>query len=109
MFAGGNAAVDGGHGPAGEGVEALPVAAEDELAHGVEQRGGEEGSGARGVGELGEHGVCKAGLGGELAHHLREGDGVGRETSGTKGVTRADRWKQKEECGSVEIGFFHLW
>ena len=76
--------VDGGvdlaHGPAGEAVEALPVFAEDELAHGVGEPGGEEGGAVfAALVDLGEDGFGKAGLGGELLHHLGEEDGVGRE------------------------------
>ncbi len=70
--------VDGAHGPAGEAVETLPVGAEGALAELGEECGGEEcGTLFVSLVDLVEEGVGEAGLGGELAHHLREQDGVG--------------------------------
>ncbi len=66
-------------GPAGEAVKALPVFAEDELAEEVEELGREGGAGGRVLVDLGEERFGEARLGGELAHHAGEHDGVGWE------------------------------
>ena len=79
--------VDLAHGPAGEAVEATPVLAEDELAEGVGEFGGEEcGAVLVALVDLGEHGLGEAGSCGELLHHGGEQHGLRGHGRGRRGV-----------------------
>ncbi len=90
--------VDLAHGPAGKAVEALPVAAEDALAEFVEELGRQERRSLLAVlaADLVEQLVGEAGLRGELAHHLREQDGVGRHRRlGHDVLAMAAGWREE--------------
>ena len=74
-----NGWIDASHCPARKAIEILPVFAEDELAKAFEESRRKECRTLFAIAvELCEEFIRKARRGGELSHHLREEDGVGR-------------------------------